>query len=1001
MVNNKIFGRILIRFILAIAAANGICSAEGQMINIYAAPNGVDTGNGGTLGSAVSLARAVLVAKTFKNDSCTVWLSDGIYNQLVLDSTSTRTATAPVVYQSINPKKAVFQPLITLNQSNFQPIPDSIVNRIVDSTAKTKVRQMSLAALNLKSINVWPNVSGVANMTTPRFYNNGSELPMSRYPKDSNMTMGKVLENGTNGKYPGGTFVYKNDRCKHWVQEINDAGLFLEGAWRVGWEVDVIKTKDIDTTADTLQQVEGVQGGIGDKYTRPYGNNAEPYWAVNLVEEISMPGEWSINFRTKMLYMWPPDSANLQVASDPTQPSINVISCSNTGFKNIVIEGGAGDGITLTNCTGIGVFGCDISNCSGNGITITGGKNCSVLSNDIHYIGGAGVKIASASYTSDQKNVVLCNHKVVNNHLYTIGTEKLVYYPPVDISTAIGSYVGYNLINDDPQISIYFGGNSNVIEFNELYNVGNKFSGASEIYRTGNFADRGNIVRYNYLHESPLSGGISEDNNGTGDSIYNNIVANMFLATNNNGGYQDVFTSNIYVNNVPAHGSAITNDTTKTYITDYKNLLAIYNGSAAYRAAYPNATAILDTAGGKNRAYSSLLWDQLTCNVFIGNSVAFGGIKDTAFFNTNGTQKASSMLAKATAFKQYGTIVHDNIKMNGVLLKPIVPFSIDSLKKVYAFDKTGNKNWHINRIGLYKDSYRPSLDTFVTQGVNPTFLWEKDSINGDSCAFSVKIANPNIVNGIGSIQYYLDGKVATPIILVADTISNDTVTYKAVFGSIPAGNHSVTVTILDSTLWQYSSGIDTFTITQGLPVEIVSFSGKADGNYANLSWTTANEINIKAYQVEQSIDGVNFVTVGSVVAKRGSNGKNDYSFLANQQGMAMAYYRLKIVENGIRSAFSRVVEVQNGISSSKSLQIFPNPAKEQVNLVYTSDAAISNAHIILIDVVGRKVSDAVYGINQGKNTIEIPLGNVAKGVYLIQLNKNGIPCAEGKIVVIK
>jgi hypothetical protein len=1001
MVINKISGRILFRALLAFAAVNGICSAKGQMINIYAAPNGVDTGNGTSLSNAVSLTRAVLVAKNYKNDSCTVWLSDGTYNQLVLDSTSTRTAAAPVIYQSINIKKAVFQPLITINQNNFQALPDSITNRIIDSTAKIKVVQLPLASLNLKSMGVWPNTFGVASMTTPRFYNNGSELPMSRYPKDSNMTMGKVLENGVGGKYPGGTFEYKNDRCKFWLQEINDAGLFLEGAWRVGWEIDILKTQDIDTTADTLQQVEGVSGGIGDKYTRPYGNNAEPYWAINLVEEISMPGEWSINFRTKMLYIWPPDSANIQVASDPTQPAINATNCAETYFKNITIMGGAGDGFTLTNCSGIGIMGCDISNCSGNGITITGGKNCSVLSNDIHYIGGSGVKIASASYASDQKNVVLCNHKVVNNHLYTIGQEKLVYYPPVDISTAIGSYVGYNLMNDAPQICVYFGGNSNVIEFNEMCNVGNKFGGASEIYRTGNFADRGNIVRYNYLHESPFGGGISEDNNGTGDSIYNNIIANMMLGTNNNGGYQDVFTSNIYVDNVPAHGSGITNDTTKTYISDYNNLATIYNGSAAYRAAYPNATAILDTVGGTNRAYGSLLWDQFTCNVLISNSQAFGGIKDTAFFNTDGSQKASAMLPTAAAFKQYGTIVHDNIKMNGALLNPIVPFSIDSLKKVYAFDKTCGENWHINRIGLFKDSYRTILDTLATQGVSPTFFWEKDSINGDSCAVTIKIANPNIVNGISSIQYYLDGNVAAPISLVADTISYDTVAYTAVFGGLPAGNHSVTVTIYDSTLWQYISGIDTFTIAEGLPVQIITFTGKADGNYANLSWTTANEINIKEYQVEQSTDGINFKTIGSVAAKGAGTGRNVYGFMANQQGINSAYYRLKIVENSINGGYSKVVELKNGISSSEGLTIFPNPAKEKVSVIYTSDVAISNAHIIIEDVTGRKVIDWDYSIYQGNNTITIPLGNVAKGIYLIKLISNGILVSEGKIIVMR
>ena len=194
--------------------------------------------------------------------------------------------------------------------------------------------------------------------------------------------------------------------------------------------------------------------------------------------------------------MWLPDSANIQVASDPAAASISLSGVSNTYFENLGIVGGAGDGFTLTNCNNITIAGCDISNISGSGITITDGSNCTVLSNDIHFIGGAGVKIASANYLSDQLNVTLCNHRVVNNHIYTVSVEKQVYFPPVDISTAIGAYVGYNLMNDVPQICVYWGGNSNIVEYNEAANVGNKYGGASAFYRTGNFADRGNKIRY-------------------------------------------------------------------------------------------------------------------------------------------------------------------------------------------------------------------------------------------------------------------------------------------------------------------------------------------------------------------------------------------------------------------------------------------------------------------------------------------------------------------------
>ena len=960
-------------------------SLKAQTVSIYASPTGANTGMGGSLATSVSLTRAFSVTKLFPNDSCIVWLADGVYNQLILDSTSRRTLLAPVIYKAINPKKAIFKPLTSINTASFQAIPDSIKSRIVDSTAKTKVKQLPLATYNLKNMSVWPSTFSIGNITSPKFYNKGMVLPMSRYPKDSNMTMKTVLSNGTGGKTPGGSFVYRDTtRFKYWLKEMNDAGLYLSGAWRVPWQIDVVKTKFIDTLADTLQQTIGVSGGIGDKYSRPKGNGKEPYWALNLVEEIGKPGEWSINFRTKMLYMWVPESAEIEVASDPLQPAFSIVEVNNTSFQNIAIIGGAGDGFTLTNCNNILIAGCDIANCSGNAITITGGSNCTVLSNDIHSTGGAGVKIASSNFLADQKNVLLSNHRVINNHIYSIATEKQVYYPPVDISSAIGTYIAHNLMHDVPQICVYFGGNSNVIEYNEGYDVGNKYGGASAIYRTGNFADRGNKVRYNYIHESPFGGGISEDNWGTGDSIYYNIVANTILATNNNGGYADVFSNNIYSANVPAHSSVILKDTAAQYLRFYTNLQTIYDVSAAYRAAYPDVATMLDTVNKANKKFTSLQWNQFNCNVLINNSVAFGGIKDTEFFNTNGTQKSSATLATAPAFKNYGTVVNDNFKLNGRLMSTIIPYKIDSLKAVSAFGKTCGTDWHINRIGLYTDAYRTSIDTTITKGVSPTMSWQKSSSINDTVTLTITIANPNISNTISSFQFYIDGVASTPTSILQQSISYDTIIYTAIFNGINAGNHNASLTIYDAPYWQYSSAVTTFSISKTLPLQLISFEGKPNGNSTNISWQTSNDVNVKAYQLEESGDGSSFYSINKIASKRTTN-MNFYQYTATDKPNGI--FRLKIINDNNSYTYSKAIAIINDCYSNRKLNIYPNPTNKSNIFTVEYFASENNAKgkLLINNSIGKEVFAKDITINKGLNKFVLNASHLNEGIYSVTL----------------
>ena len=210
------------------------------------------------------------------------------------------------------------------------------------------------------------------------------QMQLSQYPNDTMMTMQLVTQNEP------GIFEYKGTRHHNWLEAVND-GLWFQGYWRVAWQFDGVRTSAIDTINGLVYQAASVPLGIGSKYHRPGGNSAEPYKAINLLEEIDLPGEWCIHFSTQKLYIWIPDNVtNIQLL-DLKQPVIKVTDVSNTTFRDLQISYSLGQGITIENGDGNLIAGCDISKVIDDAVQIINGTNHTVQSNDLHHLGAGGI----------------------------------------------------------------------------------------------------------------------------------------------------------------------------------------------------------------------------------------------------------------------------------------------------------------------------------------------------------------------------------------------------------------------------------------------------------------------------------------------------------------------------------------------------------------------------------------------------------------------------------
>lgn len=797
----------------------------GQAITIYASPSGSGSGSGFSSFLPVNINRAKAVVKNYPANPCTVLLQDGTYYQLTLDSTDTRQVANPVIYKAINRGAVKFQPLKTINRADFQNIPDSIKTRIVDSTAKTKVKQLSLTsyAFSAKSVAGWPNVFADSGRVTPQFYQNGNLLPLSRYPNSDYMKMNGVIVKGNNRLDTPGVFYYGDTRTKYWTKAIADGGLWLAGNWCVPWSLQYIKTASIDTVNKIITQTNGVQNGLGYKFSaaKPPGSYNEPYFVSNIVEEIDTVGEWSINFRTKMLYMWVPDNGTIQYGDSLTMPAISVTKANNTQFQNIYFEGGAGSAVVINNASFVRIAGCDFTGCTNDAVLINDSYNCTVQSNDFHQVGAGGVKMNSSTYSkTDVFTLKRNNHTVINNYFYDYAQQLPLYNAAIDPGSTIGNYIANNKVSKSPHIGIAYGfgtGNNSLFEYNEVDSTVMVFHDMGAMYGTGKYIDRGHKFNHNYLHDNIAgvgANGLYLDNFTSGDTCVNNIVANVLNGMVNNGGVGNRFFNNVVINALRPVSTNYEPDSSR-YVT-LRN--TYYNANAAnFRSAYPELVDAVDTLQRDTLTINSEYWSQFKGNAFFtfsptNNNSIFTYVPDNNVFNADGTNNnAWCSNPLNDAFKKWKTIFLDNFKSTNKLKNAIYPFQMDSLRAPGILNLTGGStDWHINRIGLYTDSFRTTLGKLGVNGIAPKMKMTVTSnnnhlFNTDTTTLTVVVTNPNINNCISSYQFFDNNTALSGFTINKTVVSYDTVVFTAVWPNVPKGMHTITFKVNDAPNWQYTT----------------------------------------------------------------------------------------------------------------------------------------------------------------------------------------------------
>lgn len=535
----------------AISVAVSFCFAAMAFgREFYVAPGGSDLNDGSKERPFASLERARDAGRAAGSaEGSTIWLKGGLYTRRQpLDLAA---ADSGLTIRGMAGEEVRISGGCVVTTNDLQPVTDQATLARIAVPLRGKIVAADLAALGITHRRRYPEVFTDTGNVADLFFN-GARMPLSRYPNKGYMTIRRVLCNAggltnrdwnaslwTDQPLPGhgGVFEYREEvyaKFALWKEQL-DRGVWFKGYWRIPWQNEAIRVAAIDTDQHTVRLAEPVPGGIGNKYTRPEGNGKEPYWLLNLLEEIDRPGEWCVDFKDQKLYFYPPAplASAVVTLADSTEPVIRLAGASRVTLRGLTIEENLGDGIDVTGGEGNLIAGCTVRNVDQYAVVIREGRQHTVLSCDLYNLGAGGVSLSGGDDQATPR--VPAGHRVVNNHIHHFSQITRIYAPAVKTGfvggsgaghqPAVGMLVAHNLIHDTPHAGVLSASFDSVFEYNEIFRFALISNDIGALYCYDNQKLDGNrTFRYNLIHHSDEGDALYFDMDHAAMKIYGNIV---------------------------------------------------------------------------------------------------------------------------------------------------------------------------------------------------------------------------------------------------------------------------------------------------------------------------------------------------------------------------------------------------------------------------------------------------------------------------------------------
>lgn len=178
-----------------------------------------------------------------------------------------------------------------------------------------------------------------------------------------------------------------------------------------------------------------------------------------------------------------------------------------------------------------------------------------------------------------------------------------------------------------------------------------------------------------------------------------------------------------------------------------------------------------------------------------------------------------------------------------------------------------------------------------------------------------------------------------------------------------------------------------------LPLTLIYFSAsRAPSGKVELSWKTAQEMNVSHFDIEKSLDGRKWTTLGARTAKGQQGSVESYIFADNNPSDGANYYRLHVVDHDGRSDYSPVRLVT--IGKETPVRIYPTLTRSN-STVYVEGISPEFAQVEIVNNDGKMMNK----VRMYSNTITLP--GLPAGLYHVRITNTNTrtPACLQKIIV--
>lgn len=333
---------------------------------IYVSPRGNDKADGSLKKPLRTIQAAVDKASQKKDADVEIVLRGGAYE---LDRT---VEIGKGLYASLRIKPYGKEAVSvsggrTIALSRLKKVSNPDVKVRLQPQVSSVVRELDLRKLGIDVQGLRPSGFGrPSSAAWTELFMNEQPLQIARWPNDSTVLIGKVLKAGT-GEHVAEAelpvFCYHEDRPSAW----KNAGKFwIGGYFAHGFADDMIPVEKIDPSGKTIHpEMQTVYGFMT-------GADWRRWYALNLLEELDLPGEYVIDEEEGKMYVYPKDTLTSLHVSVLDEPLVALEHCSDVTLENLTFEYGRYIGIYLEDTKHVRIQGCTIRNMGG--VAVSMGK---------------------------------------------------------------------------------------------------------------------------------------------------------------------------------------------------------------------------------------------------------------------------------------------------------------------------------------------------------------------------------------------------------------------------------------------------------------------------------------------------------------------------------------------------------------------------------------------------------------------------------------------------